>query len=65
MSESWSIVFSKDKSLRSPYAWQGQWVWLPVALAYENSVALTGISCCDFDISQYNSYFDGACLSDS
>lgn len=25
--ESWQIMFTKDKLLRSPYPWQGQWMW--------------------------------------
>lgn len=63
--ESWQILFTKDKLLRSPYAWQGQWMWFSMTPAYQNSLTMTGISCCDFDTSQYHSHFDGACLPDS
>lgn len=62
--EPWQIMFTKDKLLRSPYAWQGQWMWFSMTPAYQNSLTMTGISCCDFDTSQYHTRFDGACLPD-
>lgn len=62
--EFWQIMFTKDKLLRSPYAWQGQWMWFSMTPAYQNSLTMTGISCRDFDTSQYHSRFDGACLPD-
>lgn len=51
------LLFTKDKLLRSPYAWQGHWMWLPMTSTYQNSLTVTGISCCDFDTSQYHSGF--------
>lgn len=62
--ESWQIKFTKDKLLRYPYAWQGQWMWFSVTMTYQNSLIMTDISCCDFDTSQCYSHFDGACLPD-
>lgn len=62
--ESWQITFTKDKLLRSPYAWQGHWIRFSMTLANQNPLTVTGISCCDFDTSQYHSYFDEAHLTD-
>lgn len=57
------LLFTKDK-LWSPYAWQGRWMWFPMTSTYQDSLTMTGISCCDFDTSQHHFHFDGACLPD-
>lgn len=54
------MIFTKDKQMCS----QGQWIWLFMTQVYQKSLTMTGISCCDFDTSQYHSHFDGACLPD-
>lgn len=51
------LLFTKDKQLRSPYAWQGHWMWFPMTSTYQKPLTVTGVSCCDFDMSQSHSGF--------